>query len=338
MPLKPAAVGRSRRTRAVAVLATLGVALAATAALSGFHAGVRELDDSLRAAGSELTTTEVIGIRTLADPVGVRVTADVVYGTSDDGTVLTLDVCSPERPREGPQGTAAELPAVVSVHGGSWARGDKANDDWRLVCRWLASEGFVAYSVNYRLLPDSPFPAAIDDVALAVEWLRTPAHAERFGIDPQRVGALGGSAGGNLAALLGTRGAGALTEGSRVMAVAELSAPIDLRRDAVVADGGNELLQGIIARYLGCQDWSRCPQAGDASPSSHLDASDPPFFIGHAEAEFVPLAQATGFATALEHAGLRVELAVVPGEAHSIGILDEDMRERVAAFLHTELG
>ncbi|MFF3601899.1 alpha/beta hydrolase, partial [Kitasatospora indigofera] len=261
---KPAVLGRSRRTRVFTVLAALSAGLVATALLSGFHVGVREVGDAGDIAVSELTTPEVIGIRTFTAPSGIRVTEDVTYGTRDDGTLLTLDVCRPAETAEAEttEATAAEavqadamaaeavlpdatppgaegaavvavrggLPAVVSIHGGSWARGDKANDDWRNVCGWLASEGFVAYSLNYRLVPEALFPAAIDDVALAVEWMRTPANASRFGIDPARIGAFGGSAGGNLAALLGTRGTGPLDEGSRVAAVAELSAPIDLRR------------------------------------------------------------------------------------------------------------
>ena len=87
-----------------------------------------------------------------------------------------------------------------------------------------------------------------------------------------------------------------------------------------------------------CREWALCPQAGDASPSTFIDESDPPFFIGHAEFELIPLGQSQNFAAALDAAGIDVELAVVPGEDHSIGILDAAMRERVAQFLHAALG
>ncbi|AMB57512.1 alpha/beta hydrolase [Microterricola viridarii] len=327
---KPVGVGRSRRTRVFTVLAAACTGLLATALLSGFHVGVREIGPDSATATSELVTPEIIGIRTFTAPAGIRVTEDVAYGTREDGTLLTLDVCEP-------QVSSSERPAVLSIHGGSWARGDKANPDWRAVCLWLASEGFVAYSVNYRLVPDHTFPAAIDDVELAARWVRSPENAERFGIDPARIGAFGGSAGGNLAALLGTRGTGPLDRGSRVAAVAELSAPIDLRRGSVVRDGANVLVQDIIGRYLGCAEWALCAEAEDASPSTFIDQSDPPFFVGHAEAEFIPLAQSQSFAAALDAAGVAVELAVVPGDDHSIGILDAGMRERVAGFLHDAL-
>ena len=323
---------RARRI-ALAALAALA-AVVGVVALSGFHTQLREIDPTGPDAASEVSTAETVGIRTFTPPAGLEVLADLEYGTREDGTLLTLDICMP------PPGAAAR-PAVVSIHGGSWARGDKANADWRNVCLWLASEGFVAASVNYRLVPDVRFPAALDDVALAVEWLRAPEQVEQFGIDPARIGAFGGSAGGNLAALLGTTGEGALDEGSRVAAVAELSGPLGLTAVELVADGASAWMQGIVADYLDCEPGAgvgTCPQATDASPASRLDPSDPPVFIGHAEQEVVPLGQSTRFATALAAAGVPVELAVVPGDLHSIGILDEALRARVAGFLHAHLG
>ena len=261
---------------------------------------------------------------------------DLEYGTREDGTLLTLDVCSPA-----PDPLVSARPAVVSIHGGSWARGDKANADWRNVCLWLASEGFVAASVNYRLVPDARFPAAIEDVALAVEWLRAPEQVEALGIDPTRIGAFGGSAGGNLASLLGTSGDGPLDEGARVAAVAELSAPVGLGAAELAADAASPWLRAIIGDYLDCDPGAgvdACPQSAEASPANRVDPSDPPFFIGHSEQEVVPVGQSQRFAATLGAAGVPVELAIVPGAEHSIGILDEALRPRVAAFLHTYLG
>ena len=325
---------RARRI-ALAALAALA-AVIGVVALSGFHTQLREIDPSGADAASEVASTEIIGIRTFTAPVGLDVAEDLEYGTREDGTLLTLDVCSPA-----PDALVSARPAVVSIHGGSWARGDKANADWRNVCMWLASEGFVAASVNYRLVPDARFPAAIDDVALAVEWLRAPEQVERFGIDPTRIGAFGGSAGGNLASLLGTSGEGPLDEGVRVAAVAELSAPVGLGAAELVADGASPWLRGIVGEYLGCEPGAgidACPQQADASPATRVDPSDPPFFIGHSEQEVVPVGQSQRFAATLGAAGVPVELAIVPGAEHSIGILDEALRARVAAFLHAYLG
>ncbi|MET4158317.1 alpha/beta hydrolase [Agromyces sp. PvR057] len=336
--------GPRRRARRILVAAAAAlVAVVGVAALSGFHRELREIDPRGADAASELSgTIAQVGIRTFDAPSGIRVDEDLEYAVQDDGTVLTLDIC---RPSAAAAAFAADdeglLPAVVSIHGGSWARGDKANADWRNVCLWLASEGFVAASVNYRLVPDVHFPAAIDDVALAVEWLRDPEQLERFDLDPSRIGVFGGSAGGNLAALLGTRGEGPLDTGSRVAAVAEISGPVDLTTAELAGDGASPWLQGIVAEYLGCgsgADDDACPQAAEASPSTYIDRSDPPFFVGHADAEVIPLDQSQRFVSSLTEAGVSAELAVSTGAEHSIGILDETMRVRVAAFLHAQLG
>lgn len=309
------------RIRLLAVLGTVALSAVGTVAFVGIAHDTRES-----------MTEPIIGIRTFEVPQDVTVTTDVTYGARPDGTPLQLDVCS-----TAPAG-APPRPAVVSVHGGSWTRGDKSSDDWRQVCQWLASEGFVAYSVDYGLTPAEPFPAGIDDIQAAVEWIRSPANADRFGIDPNRIGAFGGSAGANLAALLGTRGEGPLTTGSRVAAVAEFSGPSDLRGTSMTTDGVSPRLQKLVLHYLDCETMSDCPQAAAASPVAELDASDPPFFIANSLKEFVPIKQAERFASGMEALGIRHELVTVPGGVHSIGLLDADMRARVAAFLHDTLG
>ena len=254
------------------------------------------------------------------------------------GDQATTDQATTETESPEDTASAALRPAVISIHGGSWARGDKGNSDWRRVCTWLASEGFVAYSVNYRLVPDAVFPAALDDVALAVKWARDPVNAQTYGIDPDRIGVFGGSAGGNLAALLGTRGSGSLTKGARVAAVAALSAPLDLSYQALVTGQAPAGLQNIVLDYVGCDTLRGCATAAAASPASTLDQSDPPVFLGSSTDEYVPLAQATGYAAALARTGIAHELVTVPGTLHSIGILDEAMRVKVSAFLLTTLG
>ncbi|MDJ0350362.1 alpha/beta hydrolase [Cryobacterium sp. PH29-G1] len=392
---RPTRAGRRRlqRTRGSLALAAAALAIVTTGLVAGFRVDLYDVaPPGAENQGSELVTTEVVGIRTFTPSDAVTVTTDIVYGIQPDGAVLTLDVCSPMAPHSAtsPDATATPtvdvgdldvgdsdpdeavlpgpatstgtetgsapanaaappnaaasvnaqapelLPAVISVHGGSWARGDKGNSDWRLVCQWLASAGFVAYSVNYRLVPDAVFPAAIDDLQLAVEWMRDPNNAKKYGIDPDRIGAFGGSAGGNLVALLGTRGQGALTTHSRVAAVAELSGPVDLRATGLV--NATDGLTRISRAYLGCASINRCAQSVEASASSRLDHSDPPVFIGTSSDEFIPVRQSTDFTAQLERLGIRHELVVVPGNLHSIGILDEAMRARVAGFLHTELG
>jgi len=265
-----------------------------------------------------------------AEPTAVPAGGASADQATTDATAATDAGSATPTPSE-----ATRRPAVLSIHGGSWARGDKGNADWRNVCEWLASEGFVAYSVNYRLVPAVSFPAAIEDLGRAVEWMR--GSAGHYGIDPDRIGAFGGSAGGNLAALLGARGSGSLTDGSRVAAVAELSGPVDLSYDGIVVAGGSSGLERIVLDYLDCESLLDCRAARDASAVRSLDRTDPPVFVGSSTEEFIPLSQSAGFAADLNDLGIVNQLVTVPGSLHSIGILDEAMRGQVSAFLHEHL-
>ena len=324
-----------RRMVVVAVLGTVALACAFTVVglMSGFNLGSQSPPPGRWGGPSAATAPAGDGIRTFTPPVEITVTENLVYGAQPDGTPLRLDVCSPASATPGTM-----LPAMLSIHAGSWTRGNKAESTWRNVCEWLASEGFVTFAASYRLAPEDPFPAGVDDLAAAVRWIRQPAQVERFGIDPARIGAFGGSAGANLSAILGARGSGALTEGARVAAVVELSGPTDLTEKALVADGASERLQRLIRRYLGCRSLADCPIAEDVSPVRQLDRSDPPMFIANATDEFVPLAQATRLTDGLAALGIGYDLVTPEGEAHSMGFLDTSMRATIAAFLHRHLG
>ncbi|WP_162242878.1 alpha/beta hydrolase [Leifsonia sp. Root112D2] len=336
-----AAARRSRHSGTAArFVRTAAVAVVAATVLAGALAGCRAATPtSVAAAGSNdvlaavSTDKPTDGVRTARIPRSVSVTSDLVYGTAADGTVLRLDVCSPARVPG-----AAALPGVVAIHGGSWSMGDKANTDWRAVCRWLASAGFVAYSLDYRLVPAVTFPAAIDDVNTAVAWIRRPANAARFGIDPARLGVLGGSAGANLAALLGMRGSGPTDTGTRVAAVAELSGPIDLTEAGQRLGHPVPYVAQIERAYLGCRTFSDCPQAMDASPLYAIDRSDPPVFIAQSSDELIPREQGDAFAAALSRAHVPHTLVTMPGKRHSVALLDPPMRRNIVAFLHRYLG
>ena len=120
---------------------------------------------------------------------------DVQYGQVN-GQKLLLDVY---RPAAG----QALRPAVLFVHGGGWSMGSKEN--FKDEAMGLAKFGYVTFSIDYRLAADGRnlWPAQLDDTQRAVRWVR--AHADKYHIDPQRIGALGHSAGGQLVAFLGTR-------------------------------------------------------------------------------------------------------------------------------------
>ena len=265
----------------------------------------------------------------------IPVFENLAFGTAD-GTALQLDACLPgdaaiDAPETEPRA------AIVLIHGGSWKHGDKSNLNWRIVCQWFASEGFVAVSVNYRLVPAATFPAQLDDVQQAVRWLRDPAQVARFDIDPDRIGAFGGSAGGNLAALLGTQGSGPWTDDARIAAAATLSGPVDLRERIPTTDSYNEDFGQVVLDYLGCADFVECPGAAKASPVFLVDETDPPFFVAHSTEEFIPISQSEALVEALREHSIDTTYVTVEGTLHSIAILDDDVRQRVIEFFREKL-
>ncbi len=116
---------------------------------------------------------------------------DLQYAKSG-GVGLTLNLA---RPKE----STGPLPAVVCIHGGGFRAGKKEGYDGLI--QQLAQRGYVAVTVEYRLAPAHKFPAAVHDVKAAVRWLR--ANAAKYRINPDRIGAMGGSAGATLALMLG---------------------------------------------------------------------------------------------------------------------------------------
>lgn len=122
--------------------------------------------------------------------------------------------------------------AVVMIHGGGWIGGERADMDG--FAKDLAEEGFAVLNITYRLGPEHRFPAAIIDCRDAVRWLRS--HADRLDINPDKIGAWGYSAGGHLAALLGTLsdeplpGEDTRNISARVQAVIDGAGPTDLRQ------------------------------------------------------------------------------------------------------------
>ncbi|HEY0247220.1 MAG TPA: alpha/beta hydrolase [Gryllotalpicola sp.] len=264
-------------------------------------------------------------------PPGVVVTADVPYaGTTN--RLQRLDICAPAA-----DGGAAR-PAVLLLHGGGWMHGDKAVADYHRVCTWLAQSGFVTFDADYRLAPAVRFPAPLEDATAALRFIRMPATAERYELDTARVGVVGGSAGGNLAALLALRGhGGTLTTGDRVAALVDLSGPVDLTAAGRSRSQSPELTRDELS-YLGCRRLASCPTAKRASPLFDVDPSDPPTFIGQASVDFVPHQQGDRLRAALEDAGVPVTLEQRPGRAHSIGVLTPAMKADVVTFLHDRLG
>lgn len=210
-------------------------------------------------------------------------------------------------------------PAVLLIHGGGWSSGSKGRFGDEAL--FLAEQGFAAFTVNYRLAPEFPFPAAVEDVRSAVEYIRR--NAEQLRVLADDIAALGGSAGGNLVAMLGTLGSGPLDRGSRVSAVVSWSGPMDL---TVAADFSR------FSGYLGPDPSVEI--AARASPITYVDASDSPMYIANGTSELVPFSQAEVMAAALDGAGVPVELVPVPGNDHAEAYQDR-VWESTLEFLRT---
>jgi acetyl esterase/lipase len=154
-------------------------------------------------------------------PPGVRVVPDLEYARPG-GKPLLLDLYLPEK-------AAGKLPLIVWVHGGAWRAGSRKGTP----APALVPRGYAVASIEYRLSQEAVFPAQIQDCKAAIRWLR--AHAKEHGLDPDRFGAWGPSAGGHLVALLGTAGDAKELEGSdgpagqssRVQAVCDWFGPTD---------------------------------------------------------------------------------------------------------------
>jgi acetyl esterase len=306
-------------TRARTVLLVGAAVICALAAGGAAHARARP--EPLRAGTAPAPDRSLSDGRARAQaPAGTNlmVYRDVPY-REVDGVTLLLDIYAPA--------TGGPYPGVLVIHGGGWRSGDKRG--WEAEGRRLAEAGFAAFVVNYRLAPPGgrwQAPAPIEDVQAAARWVRT--HGAAYNADPTRLGALGGSAGGHLAMMLGTTGqAGA----ERVEAVVSWSGPT-----ALSLLSGNDAGR-IVENFVGC-GLHDCPERWQAaSPAVHVDGTSAPMYLATSTNELVPLSQATLMAERLSRAGVPHELRILEGRAHARAYEDRVWDESVR-FLRNSLG
>jgi len=181
-----------------------------------------------------------------------------------------------------PKAQLMALPAIVLIHGGGWQSGDRKN--FQNYARRLAEHDYVVVSIDYRLSGEAPFPAQIQDCKAAVRWLR--ANAFKFGVDPDRIGATGHSAGGHLAALLATSGGVSELEGSggnegfssTIQSAVPMGAQADLESDRIrsmTGRGGSIIWHAFLGGSLDENE----AMYQLASPRRHLDKDDPPMMF-----------------------------------------------------------
>jgi acetyl esterase/lipase len=251
---------------------------------------------------------------------GVRTEHDVEYLGADRAEKADLYLPAEAAPGQ-------KFPAVVIIHGGGWSGGDKRASREINIGTTLALNGYVGMSINYLLAEKGgtapTWPQNLHDCKTAVRWLR--ANAERLHVDPERIGAIGGSAGGHLATMLAITGPELDPPGPgscRLRCAVDLYGPVTsvTERDHSMFRKSREEAPELYRQ---------------ASPLTHVDKNDPPVLILHGTADkTVPVADSEALAAAMQAAGALHELVIIPDAPHSFHLQPKqrDLRPLVLGF------
>jgi len=218
-----------------------------------------------------------------------------------------------------PRQAWGELPAVLCIHGGGWAKGNRTNHE--AIAQALAARGYVAATISYRLSGEAPFPAAIQDCKAAVRFLR--AKAKVFGIDSAKIGAIGLSAGGHLTALLATSAGVKELEGeggyepfsSAIQAAVPMGAQTDFLSSRTRDISAIEERGRIWRQFLGGTQEGKTATYRLASPLHHLDKNDPPCWFIAGEKDD-PSTHAETFRQRMKELRVPAELTVIKDAPH----------------------
>lgn len=240
-------------------------------------------------------------------PPTMTVMKDLEYGRGGDKPLL-LDLYLPKKIEK-------PVPALIFIHGGGWQGGDKK--DYAVYAIDYAAKGYVAVSINYRLRQDALFPAAVEDCKCAVRWMR--ANAKQYGVDPDKIAVIGGSAGGHLSLMLGYCDDPAL-EGnggnpgvsSRVQAVVNFYGVPDLTND--LAKNAPEAIN-----FLGKKQDEDFALYAKASPLTFLTKDDPPTLTFHGTIdELVPVVESDRLHANLDALGIPNAYDKIEGWPHTM--------------------
>jgi len=223
------------------------------------------------------------------------------------------------------------FPAVIWVHGGGFVSGDKYPAPMSLL-EPLSRQGYAWFSVNYRLSPQYPFPAATDDVEAAVGYIKT--HAREYKTDVNRLVLMGASAGGHLVSFVGVKHRAE----NNVTAVIPFFGEHDLVNRVhpdgecmidgrVVANPAGFCLSPGLSKFLGITVAStdRESVVRAASPVTHVYKEMPPYLFVHGTKDFnVPYEQSVRMCTAMKKVGATCEVILVEGGGHGFGAWDKD--------------
>ncbi len=279
------------------------------------------------------------------NPSGQKMWRDVAFATPVGFRPLMLDLVLPTG--KGP------FPLVVFIHGGAWLSGhpNVANATYRKLdyVNKMLEAGFAVSSIAYRFTSEGPFPMQLHDCKSAIRFLRN--RADIFNIDPNRIAAMGDSAGGHLASLVGLTNDNPKLEGSvgdrtgssAVQAVINWFGPAELltmeEQSIGKGLGSKNAPDSAESRLVGgtLQDYQEAAVA--ASPITYVNAKAPPFLIQHGKADrLVSYKQSENLAVSLKNAGRDVTLNLIEDADHCFwGVDGEPIVQEVVSFLKTKL-
>jgi len=271
-------------------------------------------------------------------PPTIELMADVEYA-SVNGHPLRMHIMRPKvMPKE-------QLPVIIFIHGGGWFEGHRNRGIGPLI--HFVERGYIGVSVEYRLSGEAKFPAQIEDIKCAIRSLRS--RAKEFHLDAGRIGVWGQSAGGHLAALVGTSGGVKELEGacgqqkfsSRVQAVVDWNGPVDFLGPGEAARLAS-LKDDAPVKLFGGPPQQHRQRAIQASPVTHATKDDPPFLIMHGDADHVvSLNQSELLYEALKKAGVDVTFNIIKGADHfgvdGVSPLPKDFAGMMDAFFDKHL-
>ncbi len=268
-------------------------------------------------------------------PAGVKAHRDLAY-VEGGHERQKLDLFLPEK-------TNGPLPVVIWVHGGGWQNGSK--DQCPPLRGGYLERGYAVASLGYRLSQHAVFPAQIEDCKAAIRWLR--AHAQEYGLDAERFGVWGSSAGGHLVALIGTSGevkefeVGAnLEQSSRVQAVCDWFGPTDFTVFANTPGyESHATATSPEAKLLGGAVLENKEKAARLNSITYVSRDDPPFLIVHGDKDpTVPINQSELLFAALKKAGVSAHFHTIRGAGHGgPGFNDPQISDMVSAFFDQTL-
>jgi acetyl esterase/lipase len=253
--------------------------------------------------------TAAAAISATAEAKDKIVVENGVEYSNPDNQHLQLNMARPDG--SGP------YPAVICIHGGGFRAGQREGYD--PLIKKLAKNGYVAVTVTYRLAPKYQFPAAVYDVKAAVRWLR--ANAAKYHIEPDRIGAMGGSAGGHLAEFLGVTAdvkqfegdGGNLDQSSRVACVVNFYGPSDFTKSY----GKSVDAAVVLPLFLGGNLEQARRRHIEASPLYWVTPNAAPTLCLHGtKDQFVAFEQAQWLVDRLKAAGVEAKLLAMEGEMH----------------------